>query len=85
MFPFSDERDTPEIRLMRTLVELNHRILHTQSPDDRTALRTTITVLRSELVKLIEAMPIFSEEDARRASTAQAMALIPTPLTGGAS
>lgn len=84
MLPFSDERDTPEIRLMRTLVELNHRILRTQSATDRTALRTTITVLRAELVKLIEAMPIFSEEDARRASTAQTMALVPT-LSGGAS
>ena len=84
MLPFSEDRDTLEIRLMRTIVDLNHRILRTPSADDRTALRTTITVLRSELVKLIEAMPIFSEEDARRASTAQAMALVPT-LTGGAS
>ncbi|MFO0575350.1 MAG: hypothetical protein U1A78_15265 [Polyangia bacterium] len=84
MLPFPEDRDTPEIRLMRTIVDLNYRILRTQSPDDRTALRTTITVLRSELVKLIEAIPIFSEEDARRASTAQGMALIPT-LAGGAS
>ena len=53
MLPFSEDRDTPEIRLMRTIVDLNHRILRTPSADDRTALRTTITVLRSELVKLI--------------------------------
>ncbi len=80
MLPFHDERDTPEIRLMRTIVELNHRILHTPSADERTALRSTITVLRAELVKLIEAMPIVSEEDAKRASTAQGMALVPLPL-----
>lgn len=84
MMPFHDERDTPEIRLMRTLVELNHRILHTPSADERTALRTTITILRTELIKLIEVMPIFSEEDARHAAAAQGMALIPRTL-GGAS
>lgn len=84
MLPFHDERDTPEIRLMRTIVELNHRILHTASPDERTALRATVTVLRGELVKLIESMPIVSEEDAKRAMTAQGMALMPMQI-GGAS
>ena len=84
MLPFHDERDTPEIRLMRTIVELNHRILYTSSPDERTALRTTLTVLRAELVKLIESMPIVSEEDAKRALTAQGMALVPMQI-GGAS
>ena len=73
MLPFHDERDTPEIRLMRTLVELNHRIFHTPSADERTALRSTITVLRAELVKLIEAMPIVSEEDVVRASTVHSL------------
>jgi hypothetical protein len=82
MLPFHDERDTPEIRLMRTIVELNHRILHTASPDERTALRATVTVLRSELVKLIESMPIVSEEDAKRAMTAQGMALVPMQISG---
>lgn len=84
MLPFADERDTPEIRLMRTIVELNHRILHTASPDERTALRATVTVLRTELVKLIESMPIVSEEDAKRALTAQGLALVPMQI-GGAS
>lgn len=84
MLAFPEDRDTPEIRLMRTIVELNHRILHTQSASDRTALRASVTVLRSELIKLIESMPIFSEEDARRASTAQGMALVPV-LSGSAS
>ena len=36
MMPFHEERDTAEIRLMRTIVELNHRILHTPSAEDRT-------------------------------------------------
>lgn len=80
MMPFHDERDTPEIRLMRTIVELNHRILHTQSADERTALRATLTVLRAELVKLIESMPIMSEEDVVRASTAQSMGLMPMTI-----
>lgn len=80
MLPFHDERDTPEIRLMRTIVELNHRILHTPSAEERTALRTTITVLRTELVKLIESMPIMSEEDVVRASTAQGIGLMPMTL-----
>lgn len=80
MLPFHDERDTPEIRLMRTLVELNHRILHTPSADERTALRSTVTVLRAELVKLIEGMPIVSDEDAKRASTAQGMSLMPMKI-----
>lgn len=84
MLPFHDERDTPEIRLMRTIVELNHRILYTASPDERTALRTTLTVLRAELVKLIESMPLVSEEDARRAMTGQGLALRPMQF-GGAS
>jgi hypothetical protein len=82
MLPFHDERDTPEIHLMRTIVELNHRILHTASPDERTALRATVTVLRAELVKLIESMPIVSEEDAKRALTAQGIALVPMQITG---
>jgi len=82
MRPFHDERDTPEIRLMRTIVELNHRILYTASPNERTALRTTVTVLRAELVKLIESMPIVSEEDARRAMTAHGLALSPMQLGG---
>lgn len=69
MMPFHDERDSAEIRLMRSIVELNHRILHTPSTGERTALRTTVTVLRAELVKLIEAMPIVSEDDVVRAST----------------
>lgn len=82
MMPFHDERDTPEIRLIRTIFELNYRILHTQSADERTALRATIAVLRAELVKLIESMQIMSEEDVVRASTAQSMGLMPMTLRG---
>lgn len=80
MLRYPEEYETPEIRLMRTIVELNHRVLHTQSAEDRTALRATITVLRVELIKLIESMPIMSEDDVVRASSAQNMALMPMTL-----
>ncbi len=73
MMPFHDERDSAEIRLMRSIVELNFRILQTPSASERTALRTTISVLRAELVKLIEAMPIMSEDDVTRATTHHGM------------
>ena len=82
MMPFHDERDSAEIRLMRSIVELNHRLLHAPSASERTALRATITVLRAELVKLIEAMPIMSEDEVVRASTAQSMGLMPMTLRG---
>ena len=73
MMSFHDERDSAETRLMRSIVELNIRILQTPSASERTALRTTISVLRAELVKLIEAMPIMSEDDVTRATTLQGM------------
>ena len=82
MLKYPEEYETPEIRLMRTIVELNHRVLHVQSAEERTALRATITVLRTELAKLIESMPIMSEEDALRASTAQGGSLMPMTLRG---
>ena len=61
-----DERDTAEIRMMRAITELNHRILMTQSPEVRTVLRSAASSLRSELILLIQALPIFDEEDVRR-------------------
>jgi hypothetical protein len=82
MMPFHDERDSAEIRLMRSIVELNLRILNTPSTGERTALRTTITVLRAELVKLIEAMPIVSEDDVSRASTMHTMGVMPMTRRG---
>ncbi len=68
MSPFSpyDDRDTAEIRMMRALTELNHRILVTQSPELRTVLRSAASSLRSELMLLIQAIQIFDEEDVRR-------------------
>lgn len=73
MMSFHDERDSAEIRLMRSIVDLNIRILQTPSATERTALRAAITALRVELVKLIEAMPIMSEDDVTRATTHQGM------------
>ena len=82
MMPFQDERDSAEVRLMRSIVELNYRILRTPSLSERTALRTSITALRAELVKLIEAMPIVSEDDVERANTVQSMGLMPMTQRG---
>ncbi len=65
MNPF-DERDTAEIRMMRAMTELNHRILVTQSPEMRSVLRSAASNLRSELILLIQAIPIWDEEDVRR-------------------
>ena len=58
-----DEQDTAEIRMIRAIGELNHRILLTPDPAQRTQLRLTVTALRAELVKLIESMPIHSEAE----------------------
>ena len=49
MSPY-DERDTAEIRMMRAITELNHRILMTPSPELRTVLRSAASNLRSELI-----------------------------------
>lgn len=62
MLPF-DDRDTAEIRLMRAITELNQRILMTESPEQRTALRSAVSTLRTELLNLIQSMPIYDEED----------------------
>ena len=78
MLPFHDERDTPEIRLMRTIVDLNHRILHTPSAEERTALRTTITVLRREARKPGSAF-YFRGGEPIRAQRAAAAAQLVTP------
>lgn len=62
MIPYP-EQEIAEVRLMRAIVELNHRILHTASAAERTRLRGSVENLRKELVALIEHWPIYSEED----------------------
>ena len=61
--PFDQDQDTAEIRMIRAIGELNHRILLTPDPTQRTQLRLTVAALRAEVVKLIESMPIHSEAD----------------------
>jgi hypothetical protein len=63
MYGPNDPQDTAEIRLMRSIGELNHRILVAPDPAQRTQLRLTLATLRAELVKLIESTPIHSEAD----------------------
>lgn len=68
MTPFQHpENDTPEIRLIRTINGLCYRLLYIQEPAARTELRGIISTLRTELAKLVEAMPIPSEEHVRQA------------------
>jgi hypothetical protein len=66
MYPGPEDRDTAEIRLLRAIYDLNNRIPATASEEERTNLRGSIVALRSELLKLIESMPIFSEADVSR-------------------
>ena len=61
--PFDQDQDNAEIRMIRAIGELNHRILLTPDPTQRTQLRLTVAALRAEVVKLIESMPIHSEAD----------------------
>lgn len=67
MMPPTMERETAEIRLLRTIDDLNHRLLLTREATDRTAIRASIAVLKAELLKLIEAMPILSEAEIAQA------------------
>jgi hypothetical protein len=76
MIPFQHpENDTPEIRLIRTINDLCYRLLYTQEAAARTELRGTISTLRTELAKLVEAMPIPSEEHVRQAQERGGMAV----------
>ena len=80
-----DERDTAEIRMMRAITELNHRILMTPSPELRTVLRSAASNLRSELIVLIQAIPICDEEDAIRVQAQAAHRGPVTPLMIGSA
>ena len=61
------ERDSAEIRILRAIDDLNFRLLNVPTAETRTELRERIVTLRAEVVKLIEAMPILSEDDILRA------------------
>ena len=82
MYPHLEDRDTPEIRILRTLYDLNARLLGSQSVEERTVVRSTIVTLRTELLKLIEAMPVTSEEDVRLYQTTTRVAMMPPSLRG---
>jgi hypothetical protein len=74
MLPLHVEQDTPEIRLIRTINDLCYRLLYTTEASARTELRGIISALRTELGKLVEAMPIPSEEQVRQTQERSGMA-----------
>lgn len=76
MLPFHVEQDTPEIRLIRTINDLCGRLLYTPEAAARTELRGTIATLRTELGKLVEAMPIPSEEQVRQEQVLRGAAMV---------
>jgi hypothetical protein len=63
------DQDCTEIRLLRSLAELNYRLLTNRDPNRRTQLRETMEVLRQELVKMVENFPIYSESEVQEAQT----------------
>ena len=66
------DMDTDEIRILRAITELNNRIMtcHT-TPEQRTILRASIESLRRELISLVEAIHIYSEDDVHAARSGQ--------------
>lgn len=61
--PLHPEYETAEIRLLRCIQDLNNRLLGADSIAQRDSLRSTIEVFRGELIKLVEALPVYSEDD----------------------
>lgn len=84
MNPYS-EFETAEIKLYRALLEINHRVLLTTGDAERSELRATAETLRGELVKLVQAIPIPTEQDIQRAHTAQTSMLPGTVRYPGVS
>jgi len=63
MGPYDIERETTEIRLLRSIMELNARIMMAPTLEQRTLLRGTATILRMELLVLIHSIQIPDESD----------------------
>lgn len=63
MTPLHPEYETAEIRLLRCIQDLNARVLAADSAAARDSLRATIEVFRVELLKLVKALPVYSEDD----------------------
>lgn len=59
--PFSQNLDTAETRLYGAIVELTNRLVNCSDLTERQRIREHLTVLRAQLVKLIEEMPIHSD------------------------
>ena len=72
------EMDTAEIRLLRAISELSARLFRCE-PGQRDALRETIQVLKRQLLKLIDELPVPSDLDIQRA---QAEQYAITPIRG---
>lgn len=64
--PMRPDLDTAETRLLGAIVELTTRLLNCSDLIQRQNLRDHITVLRAQLVKLIEQMPIYSDIEIER-------------------
>lgn len=73
------DNELAEVKLFRAILELNHRILHTPTLDERTALRSAVSVLRTELIKLLDALRIPSEDEVKRAQSDRPPYLVPLP------
>lgn len=59
--PLGRDLDTAETRLYGAIVELTTRLLNCSDLGQRQTLREHIAVLRAQLVKLIEQLPIYSD------------------------
>jgi len=80
-----NEIDTAEIRLLRAIIELNNRIIiHATTPEQRAILRGSIENLRRELISLVEAIQIYSEDDVRAARSGQYDGRFSTTILGKA-
>lgn len=76
--------DTAETALYRVIAELNRRLLFIDSQEYRSTLREIIENLRTQLVKLIESTPTYSDTDIQRMRARNELGgpgvLVPGPL-----
>ncbi|HNN97054.1 MAG TPA: hypothetical protein PKI03_32520 [Pseudomonadota bacterium] len=72
--------ESAESRLFLSLMELCSRVAICRDPKDRARLRATIDVLRQELVKLIENLPVPTEAEIEEALKIQSGLYSRVPL-----
>lgn len=81
MAMFDIDSETTEIRLLRSIIELNARIMMAPTLERRTLLRGTAHALRTELLNLIQQIQIPDESDVAMAGGAY----VPSPKMRGSS